>query len=673
VKLTEGEQARLFAKGTDNVEAWALGKKAWKLSVKYSRENMAKARELLERARKLDPNYSFLWAVQAQTHFVDARAGFSKSRAESYKRALESAKKALILDEDDPMAHSLLGTIYLLQRQHDKAIAEGERAIALNPNYADGYAILSQIMRYSGRFDEALTLIEKGIRLYPNPRIFYPWNLGYTYVMLGRYEQAIPIFEQILERCRKGECPLWYGRVGLIISYVELGREEEARAETEEFLRLSPSNSLEAQSRTRPYKDPVHMERFLSALRKAGIPEKPPLPLPDKPSIAVLPFVNISGDPEQEYFSDGLTEEIISALSKVPKLFVIARNSTFTYKGKPVKVQQVSKELGVRYVLEGSVRKAGDRVRITAQLIDATTGHHLWSERYDRELKDIFALQDEITMKIITAMQIKLTEGEVTRMWAKGTDNLDAYLKFLQGRKHFFRFNPDDAVLARRYFKEAIALDPEFATPYSFMGFLLLLEVRRGQSKSPQKSIGQAFKLSQKALTLNESDANGHILLARIHLTKGQHEKAMAGFERAVAVAPNSLGGLFWLGRALSRAGRPQEAIPHLKKVIRLNPLDPSLGFFGLGTAYIRMERYEEAITVLKKVLHYKPDFDIAHAWLAACYAALGRAEEAHAEASEVLKLNPKFSVKMFVKRLAIKDKAVNERYTDALRNAGLK
>jgi adenylate cyclase len=386
----------------------------------------------------------------------------------------------------------------------------------------------------------------------------------------------------------------------------------------------------------------------------------------------VLPFVNISDDPKQEYFSDGLTEEIISALSKVPKLFVIARNSTFTYKGKPVKVQQVSEELGVRYVLEGSVRKAGDRVRVTAQLIDATTGHHLWSERYDRELKDIFALQDEITMKIITAMQVKLTGAELPRVWTKGTDNLDAYLKFLQGYKHFMRLNRDDAVLARRYFKEAIALDPDFATPYAFMGHIHLIEVRVGVSKSPQKSIGQAFKLAQKALALDESLPNGHILLGAIHLIKRQHEKAMAAFERALALEPNGHGPLFWLGIALSSAGRPQEAIPHFKRAIRLNPLEPSLGFFGLGRAYNRMERYEEAITVLKKALHYQPDFSPAHVRLAGCYAALGREEEAHAEAAEVLRLNPEFSVKKFVKRLPIRDKAVKERYIDALRKAGL-
>jgi len=208
--------------------------------------------------------------------------------------------------------------------------------------------------------------------------------------------------------------------------------------------------------------------------------EKTALPLPEEPSLAVLPFDNISGDPEQEYFSDGLTEEIITALSKVDKMFVIARNSTFSYKRKPVKVQQVGEELGVRYVLEGSVRKAGDRARITAQLIDALTGHHLWAERYDRDLKDIFALQDEITMKIVTALRVKLTEGEQARLYDRGTENLDSFLKVLQGWQRFFRFNRDDNFVARQMFEEAITFDLKNPSAYAMLAWTHQMDVWYG-------------------------------------------------------------------------------------------------------------------------------------------------------------------------------------------------
>jgi TolB-like protein/class 3 adenylate cyclase len=213
--------------------------------------------------------------------------------------------------------------------------------------------------------------------------------------------------------------------------------------------------------------------------------EKMAFPLPDKPSIAVLPFNNLSEDPNQEYFSDGLTEEIITALGSVPKLFVIARNSTFTYKGKPVKVQQVSEELGVRYVLEGSIKKAGDKVRISAQLIDAITGHHLWAKRYDRNLSDIFAVQDEITKEIITAMQVRLTEGEQVRAAAKGTNNLEAYLKYLQAHELIYRLNPESNALGRQLTEEAIALDPEYAWAYNLLARTHITDVWFGLVNPP--------------------------------------------------------------------------------------------------------------------------------------------------------------------------------------------
>jgi len=228
--------------------------------------------------------------------------------------------------------------------------------------------------------------------------------------------------------------------------------------------------------------------------------EKMIFPLPDKPSIAVLPFDNLSEDPEQGYFSDGLTEEIITALSSVPKLFVIARNSTFTYKGKPVKVQQVAEELGVRYVLEGSVRKGGDKIRITAQLIDAITGNHLWAERYDRNVDDIFAVQDEITKKIITAMQIKLTKGEEVKAASKGTNNLDSYLKCLQANELINKINPESNALANQLAQEAIALDPEYAWAYYVLGRSHMMDVWVRASRSPKESIGKAIGLVQKAI-----------------------------------------------------------------------------------------------------------------------------------------------------------------------------
>jgi adenylate cyclase len=399
--------------------------------------------------------------------------------------------------------------------------------------------------------------------------------------------------------------------------------------------------------------------------------EKMAFPLPDKPSIAVLPFDNLSEDPKQEYFSDGLTEEIITALSKVPKLFVIARNSTFTYKGKPVKVQQVSEELGVRYVIEGSVRKSGDEIRITAQLIDALNGNHLWAERYDRNLNDIFSVQDEITKKIITAMQVKLTEGEQAKAAAKGTKNLEAYLKYLQSRELIHRINIESNALAKQLAEEAIALDPEYAWAYKVLGQSHMLDVWLGTSKSPKESMGKAIKLVQKAIDFDDTYSEAHGLLGYLFSMTKQHDKAVTLGEKAVALNPNSADSHMRYGKILTFAGRYEEAIPELKKAIRLNPIPPNIYFYSLGIAYCWTGQYEEAIKWCEKAVSREPDSLWAHIMLATVYGLSGRDEEARAEAAEILRINPKFSLKKMGKPKYKKTEDF-ERQIVALRKAGI-
>jgi adenylate cyclase len=400
--------------------------------------------------------------------------------------------------------------------------------------------------------------------------------------------------------------------------------------------------------------------------------EKMAFPLPDKPSIAVLPFNNLSGDPEQEYFSDGLTDEIIATLSRVPKLFVIARNSTFTYKGKPVKVQQVAEELGVRYVLEGSVKKAGDKIRITAQLIDALNGHHLWARQYDRSLDDIFAVQDEITKKIITAMQIKLTEGEEARAAAKGTNNLEAYLKSLQAHEYFRRLNIESNALAKQLAEEAIALDPEYAWAYYVLARTHMLAVWLGTSKSPKQSIVKAMELLQKAIVLDDTLAEAHGRLGFLYSMTRQHDKAFAQAERAVALNPNSAMAHMSLGKVLTFASRFEESIPPYKKAIRLDPIPPNQYLWSLGLSYAFTGQYDEAITWCEKAVRQEPDSLFARMMMTVVYSWSGRDEEARAEAAEVLRIQPKFTVKKWEKKPMYKRKADKERFLGALRKAGL-
>ena len=397
------------------------------------------------------------------------------------------------------------------------------------------------------------------------------------------------------------------------------------------------------------------------------------LPLPDKPSIAVLPFVNMSGDPEQEYFSDGITEEIITGISKVPHLFVIARTSTFTYKDKSVKVQQVGSELGVRYVLEGSVRKAGERLRITAQLVDAATGEHLWAERYDGILKDVFALQDEITLKILNALQVKLTAGEQAQLWSKGTDNLKAYLKYLQAREHVYQMNQENNVLGRQMLEEVIRLDPNYAMAYMTLAHTHALDISYGTYKSLKESLKRALDLVEKAIDLDGSLAEAHSILGFIYQLKRQHKKAIAEGKRAVGINPNSANSHARLGLFLRYAGRFEEALSSVLKAIRLNPFPPGYYFYQLGMVYCMMERYEEAIAACKEGIRREPNNIFAHTSLAIIYILSVREQDARREAAEVLRIDPNFSINRHSESLTYKNQADATRLIEALRKAGLK
>ena len=419
---------------------------------------------------------------------------------------------------------------------------------------------------------------------------------------------------------------------------------------------------------------PVRVYKVLmspDAVGKVIGEEKMAFPLPEKPSLAVLPFDNLSGDSSQDYFSDGITENIITALSTVSNLFVIARNSSFTYKGKPVKVQQVAEELGVRYVLEGSVQRSGDRVRITAQLIDALKGHHLWAENYDRNLKDIFTLQDEVTKEIITALQVKLTQGEQARLEAKGTDNLKAYLKFMQAREYICEFNIESIALAKQLAEEAIALDPEYGSTYRLLGITHWHDTWIGTSKSPKQSLAKAIELVQKAIELD--DGYAHSVLGFLLLQIRQYDKAVAEAERGVALNPSSADSHAWLGVTLRFSGRYQEAIPEFEKAIHLNPIPPSWYLHNLGSVYFGSGRYEEGIKECEKAVLLEPDSLYARLDLAAVYGFAGRDEESRAEATEVLRMNPKFSLEEFGKRSISRNQEDKERYIGALRKAGLK
>ncbi len=399
--------------------------------------------------------------------------------------------------------------------------------------------------------------------------------------------------------------------------------------------------------------------------------ERMAFPLPEKPSIAVLPFVNMSDDPNQAFFGDGVTDQIITYLSMNPNMFVIARNSVFTYKGKPVKIQQVAEELGVRYVLEGSVQIVENRLRLTAQLIDALTGKHLWAERYDRDLKDIFALQDEITARILEELQVKLVFGEQYRKVA-GPKNLDFIQKINKGWSYFLLFTPESNEQARRMYEEAITLEPEAAMAYNMLGWTHLFDVIFSASKSPGKDIEKAFELAQKAITLNDSVGSPHSLLGYIYLLNRQYEKAVAEVEQAVALSPNDADARAHMANIFNFVGKREEAINLSKQAIRLNPFPQSYYFTFLGEALCLAGQYEEAIKAYKKALHLNPNDSLSKPGLAVAYSLLGREEEARAMAAEFLMMRPRFSVKRWSMEVPYKNRADITLFADTMRKVGL-
>ena len=395
-------------------------------------------------------------------------------------------------------------------------------------------------------------------------------------------------------------------------------------------------------------------------------------PLHDKPSIAVLPFDNLSDDPKQEYFTDGMTDELITNLSKISGLSVISRNSSFTYKGKSVNLQQVAKELNVRYVLEGSVQRAGDRVRIRAQLIDGSTDRHLWAESYDAVMKNIFDLQDEITGKIAAALAVKLTQDEKKRVARKYTENMEAYDFFLKGLEYQNRNTQEAQAQALQMYEAAIELDSEFSLAYALLGLIHLHEWTFGWSQDP-RSLEQSFELAQKAITLDNSLPVGHHVLGYVYLWKKQHVQAIAELEEAIVLSPNSADGLAGLGGILNWAGNPEKAIGLIKKAMRLNPKDPYWYLWILGHSYFLTNHHEEAIETLKSVLDRNPYFMPAHFYLAASYIEQGRQEEARAEVAELKRLGSRTSAEASKQKLPYKDQEVLERLFDNLRKAGLK
>ena len=420
---------------------------------------------------------------------------------------------------------------------------------------------------------------------------------------------------------------------------------------------------------------PVHVWRWVGGTspREDGTAARP-LPLPDKPSIAVLPFENMSGDPEQEYFSDGISEDIITGLSALRWLFVIARNSSFTYKGRAVDVKDVARDLGVRYVLEGSVRKAGERVRITAQLIEATTGNHVWAHRYDRLLDDIFDLQDEITQTIVGAMEPEMAVAERERVVRETPNNLDAWDRYQRGLWHHYRFTKEDNAEAQALFRQAIEVDPSLSRAYAGLAHAGYWDVMFGFTDKPEETLEWADEAGRKALTLDDKDPVAHWALGRVRTLRGDLDRAIAEFDSAIHINPSYAHAYYGLSFAQTLAGMTDEALENNNTAIRLSPQDPSLWTFygGRTVTLIARREFEDAVTWAQKSVRQAHAGAWAHAVLASALALAGETDAARTAIEELRRVQADFSEDLIRRILLFRDPAHLDLFLDGLRRAGL-
>jgi adenylate cyclase len=394
--------------------------------------------------------------------------------------------------------------------------------------------------------------------------------------------------------------------------------------------------------------------------------------VPHKPSIAVLPFSNMSGDAEQEYFSDGMTEDLITDLSKISALFVIARNSSFAYKGRSVKVQEIGRDLGVRFVLEGSIRKAGNRVRITAQLIDAASGGHLWAERFDRDLTDIFATQDEVVEKIVGALAVNLTHGEAQRLRRRGTASVEAYETWMRARECLTRSTREGVAQAKTMYRRAIEIDQNFAVAHAGLALALIADYVSDWAEDPAQALDEAERWARRAVELNDQEPVSHMALGSVFLWRRNHEGALAECRRMIELDPNFAQGHSATGLSLMYAGRPAEALEAIAIAMRLDPHYSSIVLHFLAQTNFSLGNYEAAVEQLRRRIARTPGTDSSRMLLAACYGHLGRLEEARAMWAELMQVNPDFSLAQRERVLPYKDPRDFQRIAEGLAKADL-
>ena len=669
VQFDTGDQGAMIASTTDNLRAYKYYMRARGQFRKYTPASSAKAVELYQKAEREDPNFTANFVGRATMHAVRARFYFVKDRKAEIDLAMKTADRAVEVDPNYAGGLGVQGWLDMWRGQHERGIERIEEAASRHPSSSTFHHTLGTVFLYNGQPEKALTAYDQAARLYARPSRALEWHRLFAYVNANRYEEALEHIAQYEERYDLNSS----GMVFKALALAALDNEDDARKVVSDLMAKNSRYSARGQFDPilHPYADDWGFRTYGPTLVRLGLPETS---RPKKPSIAVLPFANLSDDKEQEYFADGITEDLITDLSKLSGLLVIARNSVFTYKGKSVKVQEVAKDLNVTHVLEGSVRKSNEKVRITAQLIDGKTGTHLWADRFDRPVGDIFALQDEVTAKIIGALKVKLTPTEKTTLARKPTENLEAYDSYLEAKELGDQFSRGTLNNALALYEDAINKDPTFADAYaqdaflsariffaSFANVMASTEARRRY----EQSVTRALQLDSKNVIALRARA---LMLS----LDGRLDEASRIARQVVAMDPSSAPGLMLLAEMNLITGNIAKAQTAVDMARHLDPKPDARDQDIAARIHFAGGRYEKALLLYQEIAKRAPKAFKGYNGLITTYAQLGRVDEAKASLKTVLGFWPGYNVRFFSVLFRHWNTKISDHWLDAMRKAGV-
>ena len=643
----------------------------------YKAEDNFKALTFLNQAIKLDPEFAPAHAGIAFSLYVHVIMGTTADRAADLQRGLDAGRRAVALDDLDPFAHVGLGRIQIVRAEHDQAIACFDRAIELNPSFAIAYYGKAHSLWHCGHPDQAVACHDEAIRLSPRDPLMWTFlaSKAIALFMLQRYDDAL----ECSRRAQQYPISAIWAYMGELATHGTLEREGEAKQALERAQRLQPGLDMDFIRQALPITDPRDAEHFYGGLIKAGVSDhgSDELAIEDMPRIAVLPFANLSSDPDQAYFSEGITEDIVTALGKISNLLVIEQYPTDGEGDSHGDANKTGPGQHARYLLQGSVRKSGERIRVSAKLTDTRSGEHIWTERYDRILDDIFAVQDEIMREIVIALDVRLVAGEQARAWASGTSNLNAWELVRQGAHlGLHRSDPETKREARRLIEQALKLDPDYASAWVMLGWIYqqyadVASLARAD-ETPESSLASMLDCAQKAIAADPDCAEAYCLLAMYYLEIKDYEPALEMAQKSVALAPNNANILIEASMVLIKTGEPRQALNNLKKAKQVCPMYRPGLLRGLGLSYYLLGKNDAAIRALDESIARESKYLSAHTNLAAIHGELGNRQAAAAAAAEIKRLAPDFTIGAYLQELSFRDDEILQRIENGLRSAGL-